>query len=243
MPATDLTLRAIRDWVGDREIDKGRPYAADGAVRRGSRQANTLKADVRGTADRPYHVRVRLAGQGVVASDCSCPVGTGRCKHVAALLLLYLARPDRFPVLPELDAVLGGMTRDELIALVRRMVRRAPRLERLIVSPPDDRRAELPVRLPQAGGPSDTEALEILIALADRQVGRRTRDGYRQGCRTLTRAAELAARVGRADEFRRHLSGLIEQHRTSRAFREELQSANLLVGMPPAAVSRTRKRT
>jgi hypothetical protein len=241
MPATDLTLRAIRDWVGDREVDKGRPYAADGAVRRGYRQSNTLKADVRGTAVRPYRVWVRLAGQGVVASDCSCPVGTGRCKHVAAVLLLYLARPDRFPAQPELETIIEGMSRDELIALVRRIVRRVPRLERLIVAPTADRLDELPVRLPQAGEPTDAEALEILLALADRQIGRRTRDGYRQGCRTLTRAAVLAARVGRADEFRRHLSGLVEQHRTSRVFREELQCANLLVEMPQAAVSRRRK--
>jgi hypothetical protein len=240
MPATDLTLRAIRDWVGDREIDKGRPYAAGGAVRRGYRQSNTLKADVRGTADRPYRVWVRLAGQGVVASDCSCPVGTGRCKHVAAVLLGYLARPDLFPALPELGAILERMSRDELVGMIRRMIRRAPRLERLVVAPPDDRRDVLPVLIPQAGEPSDEDALAIVLALAERQVGRRTRDGYRQGCRTLTRAAVLATRAGRAEQFRRFLSVLLERHSSSRAFREELRAADLLVEVPPTAVRRKR---
>lgn len=141
-----LTLRAVRDWAGDHEVGKGRPYAEDGAVTNTVRQGDTLKANVRGSRDKPYRAWAEVRDGEVVAADCSCPVGDGgRCKHVAALLLAYLADPDQFQEVQDLDASLRGRDKAELIALIKQMVRRAPDLESLLAVPlPGGKRAAPP---------------------------------------------------------------------------------------------------
>ncbi len=131
-----LTEKAVRDWSGDAEVRKGRPYAESGAVTGGVLQGDTLKANVQGTAYKPYRAWARLAGNKVAAADCSCPVGDGGgCKHVAALLLRYVAAPDDFTEVEALDANLQGRDKAELIALIKQMVRRAPELETLLAMP------------------------------------------------------------------------------------------------------------
>ena len=71
-----------------------------------------------------YYVQATLGAQGIVAADCSCPVGEGgRCKHVAALLLIWQANPGEFVEMEELDASLERRSKAELIALVKQMLR------------------------------------------------------------------------------------------------------------------------
>lgn len=131
-----LTRQAVRDWVGDHEIGKGRPYATGSAISAAARVGNDLKANVQGTRDRPYRVRVTLDDGEVSSADCSCPVGDGgRCKHVAAVLLAYLDDPERFTEVADLDANLQQRDKAELVALIKLMVRRAPELEPLLAAP------------------------------------------------------------------------------------------------------------
>jgi uncharacterized Zn finger protein len=129
-----LTLADVRNWVGQREIDKGRPYTQGGAIVHPLRQGMTLKAQCWGTAPSPYRVTVTLSDTGIAASDCSCPVG-GRCKHVAALLLLYLQDPEGFTEIEALRVSLEKRSKDELIALIEKMLKHHPELERLIELP------------------------------------------------------------------------------------------------------------
>lgn len=141
-----LTRQAVRDWVGDHEIAKGRSYA-ESAVSGTVRVGDTLKASVQGTRDRPYKVRLTLRNGRVAGGDCSCPVGDGgRCKHAAAVLLVYLNEPERFAEVDDLDANLQARDKAELVALVKQMVRRAPDLEPLLAAPlPGFRRSSAPV--------------------------------------------------------------------------------------------------
>jgi len=132
----ELTLDAVREWVGDFEVGKGRAYADGPAVAGGVRAGDTLRASVKGTRHRPYRVAVRLADGAVAGAECSCPVGfNGRCKHVAAVLLAAADDPARFVRLPDLDADLRARSTDELIALVKQLLRRAPELEPLLAAP------------------------------------------------------------------------------------------------------------
>lgn len=125
-----LTTDAVRDWVGDHEIGKGRPYAESAAVSGAIRSRNVLRASVKGTRARPYRVRVTLGEDAVEFGVCSCPVGYyGKCKHVAAVLLAYLEEPARFAPLPDADANLDGRSKAELAALVKHLLKRAPELE------------------------------------------------------------------------------------------------------------------
>ena len=144
-----LTIDAVRDWVGDFEIGKGRPYA-NAAVTGCVRTGDTLKASVRGTRTRPYRVDVQVADGAVVRGYCSCPVGSvgmsqpGRCKHVAAMLLVYVESPTRFVEL-NTSADLDTREKPELVALVRLLLLRAPELEPLLASPlPGAAAAEIP---------------------------------------------------------------------------------------------------
>jgi uncharacterized Zn finger protein len=129
-----LNLDNLRDWVGDFEIGKARPYvhAVAGCVRAG----NTIKASVRGSRPRAYRVWVRTGDLPIEAAHCTCPVGAkGTCKHVAAVLLAYLEHPGRFAVLDDIDANLAGRSKPELVALVKALLHQSPELEPLLVRP------------------------------------------------------------------------------------------------------------
>jgi superfamily II DNA or RNA helicase len=71
--------------------EAGRAYAARGAVRRlsVSVEGRIIEAEVKGTAPRPYVLRITLHakpdGSTAFEGRCSCPVGID-CKHVAAVL-------------------------------------------------------------------------------------------------------------------------------------------------------------
>src|SRR3954469_11240086 len=79
-------------------VEAGRAYAARGAVRRlaASADGRVIKAEVKGTATRPYALRIMLQLRRDGGTDfdgiCSCPVGLD-CKHVAAAL--FAARRER----------------------------------------------------------------------------------------------------------------------------------------------------
>ena len=131
-----LSIDAVRDWVGDFEIGKGRPYAEGPAVVGCARTGDVLRASVKGTRTRPYRVRVVLGGGRVAFAECTCPVGYhGKCKHVAAVLLAYLESPPRFVEVDDVEANLAARDKPELVALVRAMLRRAPELEPLLARP------------------------------------------------------------------------------------------------------------
>lgn len=133
--ADELTPDAAREWVGDFEIGKGRPYVEGAAVIGTYRTGDVLKAVVRGTRTRPYLVGVRVASGRVDEAVCICPVGfEGKCKHVAAVLLAYLDDPDRFPEIDP-DADLARRSKDELVALTGLLLRRAPQLVSLLAAP------------------------------------------------------------------------------------------------------------
>jgi uncharacterized Zn finger protein len=148
-----LNEQQIRDWVGDASYRKGQPYARDGGILHPRRQGSTLLAQCQGSLPTPYRITAKLGARGVSSAECSCPVGEdGHCKHVAALLIAWMDDPSRFAEHEPLERLLERLSKDELIVIVRRMVRRDPNLEDL-------------VELPVPGGPS--------ARLLDAQVIRR----------------------------------------------------------------------
>jgi hypothetical protein len=158
---TGLTTATVLAWVGETSLARGRPYM--GRLLDPRRTGLELKARCVGSAAQPYRVTATLtAGGSVAASTCSCPVG-GRCKHVAALLLAWLAAPDAFLEVEPLDASLERRDKAELIALIRQMLARHPELETLL---------ELP--LPTAGGkrkPADPAVIRRQVLAAFHAAG------------------------------------------------------------------------
>ena len=138
-----MSAETVAAWVGTRSFQLGRSYFEDEAVFDLRRQGDALKALCQGSMPQPYRLRVTFGAEGIQGADCSCPVGGGgHCKHVGALLLTWLDRPDAFRAVPELDADLERRGKDELIALIKQMLRLQPDLETLLemALPGGDRR-------------------------------------------------------------------------------------------------------
>jgi hypothetical protein len=131
-----LTEKQIRDRVGERSFHLGQNYFQDGSVFQTRRQGMTLKARCQGSRAAAYLVEVTCNSKGIAEAECSCPVGGGgACKHVAAVLLAWRAQPDQFTEVEELDQALQRRGKEELIALIKQMLRREPDLESLLEMP------------------------------------------------------------------------------------------------------------
>jgi uncharacterized Zn finger protein len=131
-----LTERQIRSRCGDRSYGLGIQYYDKGAIIEPRVEGNTLKARCRGSQGGPYRVWAKLGSKGIESADCSCAVGDGGCcKHTAALLLTWLRKPEKFSEAESLDKNLANRSKDELIALVKQMLRRQPDLEPLLSMP------------------------------------------------------------------------------------------------------------
>lgn len=119
--------------VGERSFERGRRYFKARAILNARRQGMTLRADCEGSRPDPYCIRVGFNTQGIEEAYCSCPVGEGgHCKHVAALLLTWLHRPEQFREVAEVEQALEQRSKAELIALIRQMLLRRPELEALL---------------------------------------------------------------------------------------------------------------
>lgn len=90
MAAPYVDPDAIRRMAEGASYERGVAYFQEGAVEhaRWMTDGVTLNARVAGSAARAYSQRIRVdpRGASVIASQCSCPVGS-RCKHVVAALL------------------------------------------------------------------------------------------------------------------------------------------------------------
>jgi len=126
-----LTEADIRELADDLSFERGMDYYMHDAIQEPVRQGSELRGECYGSRSEPYQVRVLLGERGIVAAHCTCPRG-GFCKHIVALLLNYIRRPDAFRDVPPLEAMLASLTRDDLVGLVETMVRREPSLLALV---------------------------------------------------------------------------------------------------------------
>ncbi|MDB5289863.1 MAG: hypothetical protein JWL69_1104 [Phycisphaerales bacterium] len=136
-----LTEKAILNLVGERSLRLGREYVADGSLFETRLQGKSIRARCHGNSGGPYRVIATFNASGI-SSDCSCPVGGGgQCKHVGALLLAWMKEPGQFTAVEELDQALKNRSKEELVAILRQVIRQHPDLESLLHTP-----------LPTAGG-------------------------------------------------------------------------------------------
>jgi uncharacterized Zn finger protein len=130
------TEKQIRQRVGERSFTLGQQYFEDDAIFQARRRGTTLEARCQGSRDEAYRVQATFKDQEIEHTECSCPVGGGgACKHVAALLLTWRTRPEAFREVEDLDTALARRSKEELIALIRQMLRREPDLESLLELP------------------------------------------------------------------------------------------------------------
>lgn len=149
-----LTEKMIRDRASDQSYEKGRAYYRSGAIYDPSRQSVeggiVLTAHCEGSTAPSYRLRVELDAGGVRSADCTCPYDWGGdCKHIVALLLLYLHKRDEFSEQKQVGDLLADMERDSLVALISRLVERNPDLYDEI---------EMAIPMAEAGGSKPGDA-------------------------------------------------------------------------------------
>jgi uncharacterized Zn finger protein len=128
-----LTEKQIRERASEQSFQKGLAYYKSDAIYNPARQATsggvTLTAQCEGSSAPSYRLHLELDGGGVRSASCTCPYDWGGdCKHIVALLLMYIHQPDEFSEQQSMKELLVGLEKDELVALILRLVERDPGL-------------------------------------------------------------------------------------------------------------------
>lgn len=128
-----VTEQDVRGLVGEASFQRSEKYFRGDKIFDTRRTGMTLKAKCEGSRSAAYRVEVTFDEAGVEETDCSCPIG-GYCKHVVALLLTWLEKPETFIEQQDIDEILQECDKAELITLVKQMLRRDPDLEYLLTT-------------------------------------------------------------------------------------------------------------
>lgn len=129
MSLPNLTESMIRASASAQSFQRGQEYYEGGAISNTAIQGHVLTGDCEGTSAPYYSVRVELDEGGVVSAHCTCPYEFGGyCKHIVALLLTYTHEPKQFAIHAEPTEMLAELDRDDLIALLTKLLRDRPEL-------------------------------------------------------------------------------------------------------------------
>ena len=152
MTIAKLTEAVIRAGANDKSFQRGRELYRGGAISNAAIQGHTLSGECEGNESPFYKVRVELDGGGIRSATCTCPYDYGGyCKHIVALLLAYVQKPKRFAVRREPTELLAGLTREQLLALVTKLLRERPDLYEWV---------ETALTLPAASGKAKSKTAE-----------------------------------------------------------------------------------
>jgi hypothetical protein len=89
-----------------------------------------LKAHCHDGMRQPLRLLVQLSSEGIIHASCTCSMGSsGRCKHIAALLLIWLEKPTNFLHVESLELSLDLRSKAELGLCIRQLIHDYPDLE------------------------------------------------------------------------------------------------------------------
>ncbi len=130
---SEITLAQIRARANSQSFTRGEQYFRQNAISNTIKRGNTIEADCTGSRSRPYHVKATIDETGILSTSCTCQYSyEGDCKHIVALLLSYLKRPNERS---SIENALQKRTKEELIKLIQTMVRHYPDLQTLVDRP------------------------------------------------------------------------------------------------------------
>lgn len=128
-----ITEGEIQQLASANVYQRGRSYYLQDAVLRLVLRGAELFAEVQGSADEPYHVRMTLGDAGRLQVFCTCPYDYDDvCKHSVAVLLVYLHRPETVEERPPVAEVLQGLEATQLRHILQRLVAQQPALAELL---------------------------------------------------------------------------------------------------------------
>ena len=128
-PLPQLTEATIHEYTSPQSYARGLDYFERGAVLSVIRRGDELLAEVEGSQYMPYRVRISFDEAGIRDAMCSCPYDWGGwCKHIVAALLTCIHTPETIEERPPLEALLADLNRDQLRALVLKLIEQRPDL-------------------------------------------------------------------------------------------------------------------
>ncbi|MFW5968938.1 MAG: SWIM zinc finger family protein [Persicimonas sp.] len=123
----EMTEDDIAALFGSRNAQRGERYQREGRVIQPRQTDGEIAALCEGSRADPYRVRIELSGGAIASVSCSCPV-VGKCKHGAALLYAWVRNEGAFSEKSTIRKRLESYSKETLLELIDRMVRRQPDL-------------------------------------------------------------------------------------------------------------------
>jgi uncharacterized Zn finger protein len=145
MALPKITESMIRAGATPESFRRGEEYYRDGAVSNTAIQGRLLSGECAGTYAPYYRVQVELDEAGIANTSCTCLYEYGGyCKHIVALLLSYKHHPKSFAVRKAPAELLADLDRDDLVAILTRLMEERPelsdRIEALTIVPSKSRK-------------------------------------------------------------------------------------------------------
>ncbi len=118
-----LNEAALRKHATHKSFDRGKDYYQQGAVIKISQRDNCIYAEVGGNESMSYFINLEFNDKSITIADCTCPYDySGWCKHLVAVGLTCLHKPESIPVLPTLEQQLDRLDYEEIRVLVQELV-------------------------------------------------------------------------------------------------------------------------
>src|SRR5260370_9668970 len=129
MSTLSLTETPILQYTLGELFLRGREYYRQGAVISLVRRGMTLRAEVQDSMPQPYVVRCIFGTDGAITATCTCHYhGSGWCKHIVATCLAAIHQPEKIEEHPTIEALLSDLNREQLQAMLVKLVEREPPL-------------------------------------------------------------------------------------------------------------------
>lgn len=126
--------------AGEGVLSRAHEYVRKRRVVRTFREGDALVADVQGTADKPYRVRITLNANRPTEADCSCPFEGDWCKHALAAVIVWKKDPQKLLNRPTLGELAETLTKASLVRFLDRLAKENPAFDeafRIMAAPAD----------------------------------------------------------------------------------------------------------
>ncbi len=125
-PLTEIT---ILQYASEESFLQGREHYQQGAVLSLVKLGMMLRAEVQDNASQPYIVRCIFSTDATITATCTCSYhSTGWCKHIVATCLAAIHQPERIDEHPPIQILLADLNREQLQAILVKLVEWEPRL-------------------------------------------------------------------------------------------------------------------
>jgi len=126
----NLKEEDLRSLCGEAVLKRGFDYYRQKRVLHPIIHNDHMHANVAGSSYEPYRVEIRAKGNNIkdLSISCTCPYEDGVCKHAIALLYTWIRAPSIFSSIKLLDMNLEGLSKEQLLNILRKLLEEEPSL-------------------------------------------------------------------------------------------------------------------